>query len=870
MKDKIIATIVFLGVIGIGVTIYLNYYTKQQNLSPQEKPPVVDDENNNFQEENDDEQSDNSVVEDETIATPEVSTDQPFPDEAVNKPTVPVQNPETSDDSESIEQPGNNEQPVIPENPEDSIEDLLITNDMIINGVYTISNQKYNSITLSSDIENYAKIVFDNIEINEYLTLENPGRYQLDVMDSSVPVMLVTNNMGAAFSFRSIVYTTMNKSLPGATVNFKGDNKVQSISIGSNIEVNGTTSVSNIEILNANEVVLNIPSQNLFIDTVGVVVVNKETNAITNMTRGAEINVNASVANMTNLKGSTIRISEGNTITNFHNLGENTSISGNGSVVNMRIEANDTRIYTSVTNNVEASDSIDYLIRQESKINIIRIQSREQGSVTFTLSESVPLTLKDVSVICMAGKSIDLFHLTSSDNKTYTLTTNYYKNDSYSLYITLPNGNIISRDFDTDYANPQVTDIVLERKSDTEAILKLYGVDEGGQIYYILQEKTVKENIDASTIKLEGKAEAVKVGFNSIVVKNLEPGKSYNLYYVIEGFYQNITNVKGPFEISNQVKEENQSKYVIEYAKEEISNRFVFTLNRVPEKELTLEDFEIECPTGDNLTIENATFYVSPNLKTYIIVVPNNYAHKDNEYNVKIRVSENETIEKYFVTHMNPPSITNDVDGVVRTSKTSALFTFDSDEPGTVYYGIYEWNGGIYDYNSTTPFASDIISGTISGKSQPLNRGANTINIDLSDIDVTRTTRFWALFVDEVGNYRVGFVNHYRIPEYVETTEPDSELAIIDFTHTNETFNVTFNQNIGDEISPSDVSIAVKGAGSLPGKLLFATMYDEGANKVTIHIQNNLPLPVGIYEISIYATDQNGNAVVLTKVFEIK
>ena len=40
------------------------------------------------------------------------------------------------------------------------------------------------------------------------------------------------------------------------------------------------------------------------------------------------------------------------------------------------------------------------------------------------------------------------------------------------------------------------------------------------------------------------------------------------------------------------------------YAKEEISNRFVFKLNRAPEKELTLEDFQIDCPSDSSLTIK--------------------------------------------------------------------------------------------------------------------------------------------------------------------------------------------------------------------------------------------------------------------------
>ncbi len=826
------------------------------SVKPEEKPIISD------------KPSEPVVPEDpETPEDPEI----PVVPEQPTKPEEPVQPeiPEQPTEPSVPEKPEEPELPSKPEIPEEKpVTDLVITNSMLSGGVYKVANKKYNTITISN-IEENAKIILESVTVNENLVLIQPGKYQLDIMNSTVPDMLITN-ISQIYSFKARAMNSRNKVLEGATINFE-ESRVDNISIHSNVEINGTNIVPNIDVNTADEVVLNIPSRNLSLNTNGVVAINKSADSIENVGMGAEININASVTELTNTRSSTIRISEGNTVTHFYNQGENTIVSGNGTITNTKISANNTRIYTEVTHVPEVDEDIDYLVRKESQIRIVDATSKTQGSVTFTLSEPVELTLNDISVICSAGKNISLFHLTTKDNTTYTLTTSYYKNPSYGLYITLPNGNIISKNFETDYANPTATDVVTERISVTEANLKLYGVDEGGTLYYVLEDIATRSMVSASDIKQNGKSEPVKVGFNHITIKELEPGKSYNLYYIMEGYFSNTTSINGPFTIESQSKEVEQSKYEIIYAKEEIRNRFVFKLNRVPEKELTLQDFEIHCPSDSSLTTKGATFYVSPDLLTYIIVIPDNYGHKDNEYTVKVQVSNDEKIEKSFATHMNPPVITGAVDGVVRDSESTAKFTFNSDEAGTVYYGIYEWNGGIYDYNTSTPFATDVITGRINSQKQVLHAGLNTIEFDLSNVTVTKNTRIWALFVDEVGNYRVGFVDHYKIPEYVEPKPPESEstLEIVYFKFTNNNFfEIEFNEEIFYNIEASDVSLSVAGSGSLPSKLLYI-IDNSMPKKVTIKVQN-YTLPMGEYELTILATDKNEKEVKLVRKVEVK
>lgn len=793
-----------------------------------------------------------------------------------NLPSNP-ENPIIPEEPINPEEPVTPHPPSIPENPinppvvpdDKELDDLVITSSMLENNTYKIANKNYNTITISSDILENSKITFENIKIKDSLILVKPDKYQLDIINTSIPYMTVENYSITPFSLRAKSLFNFNKTLPGPTVNFYNGSNVQNIAINSNIEINGENTVPNITVKEAKEVVLNIKSKNLVLDTSGIVNVNKSVENLVNH-GSANINLNASINTLNNKNSSTIRISENNTITNFHNEGINTSVLGSGTLTNAAINATNTKIYTDVTNKPEVSENIDYFIRKEVDVNISDIKSPAQGTVVFTLSEPVKLSLNDISVICTAGKNISLFNLTTSDDITYTLTTSYYKNNSYAFYITLPNGNIISKSFSTEYENPTVTNVVTERISANNATLKLYGVDEGGTIYYIIEEASSREVLNASEILAKGKSASVKVGFNNISITGLEANKAYNLYYTIEGYFANVSSVAGPILISDTIKEVPESSYKIVYAKEEISNHFVFKLNRIPEKELTLKDFEINCPTDSSLTLTEANLYVSPDLLTYIIDIPDNYGHKDNEYIVKIQVSDTEKIEQPFEVHLNPPVITGAVDNVIRTSLETAQISFNSDKEGEVYYGIFDWNGGIYDYNSSTPIAKDVLTGLIPSTKQVLYKGSNTIEFALNNINVTKNTRFWALFIDTYGNYRVGFVDHYKIPDYIEQEPaPDSSLKIKDFKFTSHNFfEIEFTEEYLYNITADDIVVSVVNQGYLPAKLLFI-IDNSIPKKVTIKIANHTLTP-GLYNLAINVTDQNKKEVRISKEFEVK
>lgn len=872
----------------ISLTVGIVFFTRDNKLDDK-KPQEPTDVNQDNKVDNNKKPTIPSDSENkDTINTDLTNQDNVNDDNSSLVSTKPSSNGTSNKKPNNSGNAGNNnnnnstEKPIIPDIPSvpsvpEELEDLFIDNSMVTNGAISVSNKKYDTITINSDIAANVKITLNNVETKNGLILYSPKNYQLDITNSNLPSVSVASNIMrmSFFSLRARTYNTMNKSLEGPTINLNGTS-VGTINIESNVEINSTTNVDTIFVNAGSTVVLNVPTKNAILNTQGVVSINQKVDSLVNSGLGANIIVNAPVTTFENEEKSTIRINSNQTVSNFTNKGANTIVSGNGTITDANVEANNTQIYTNVTNTPVISNDVDYVIRKEQQIGLNWVRSTSQSSVSFELSEPVQLTIKDISVICTAGKSISLYKLTTKDNKTYNLSTSYYKNNSYGLYITLPNGNIISQDFDTDYANPTVDNVVVERISDNEATLELYGIDEGGHLYYVIQNEETRETISSETVKANGTSVAVKVGYNKVSIKGLEAGKTYNIYYALEGFFDNLAKAQGPFEIPAQVKPKDTNEYQITYAAEEISNRFVFTLNKIPNKELTLNDFQIICPTEHNLTINGATFNVTPNGLTYVIVVPDNYGHKDNKYTVRIKISDEETIESSFVSHFDPPAITDAVDNVKRTGENTAKFNFYSDEAGTMYYGVFEWNGAIYAHNSSTPFAHDILNkvnaGNLEGiKQHVLTAGQNTVNIDLTGITITRNTRVWALFIDYDGNYRTGFVDHYKIPENIEPEKPDtpeSTLKIIKFdVRDNNYFSIDFNETIS-WITQDDLEISIVKGGSLPSKLSYS-IYNDEPKHLSIGL-NGYTLTAGTYRLTIHAMDANETPVDIVQEFEIK
>ena len=118
----------------------------------------------------------------------------------------------------------------------------------------------------------------------------------------------------------------------------------------------------------------------------------------------------------------------------------------------------------------------------------------------------------------------------------------------------------------------------------------------------------------------KGYKQEMKTGFNQVLIKGLRKDVKYQLYYVLESHVGGRTSdVLGPIEVSGKVQEDpNLSKeYRIESVEESPKNTITVVLNKAPQERLTLQNFSFICPTGSDITIDNARLEVSEDGKRY-------------------------------------------------------------------------------------------------------------------------------------------------------------------------------------------------------------------------------------------------------------
>lgn len=800
-------------------------------------------------------------------------------------PEVPGESvdPETPEVPGESEKPGNPEKPEVPVEPEKPVTDITISKDDLVNGVVTISNKEYEIITIDSSVVN-AKVVLENVEIKEKLILEDKVQYQVDIKNSTVPYIKVgkdelTRNRNSLLN--------INKNISGPTLHLENVKEINNVEINGNASINGESKISNLNLLNGT-LFLDVPTEVMAINEDSIyadITINKSVNEINDSGSGTSIGVNANVERVSsNGNKSNIYIKEGVIVGKATINGDSIKIMGNGTLNAVEINGDNAGVYTETPKENVVINEVanNVFVGREDKYEISAVTPKQQGVIEFTLNEktSRPLTTADISIICQGGNSMSVFSVTTTDNQKYTLNTSYYKDNTYELYITLPNGNIISKEFDYSYNHPTASKVTVDRTSQTEAVLDVYGVDEGGYLYYKLVEKTnfrSNNNIIAEDIKKTGTKVFMKTEYNEIAISELEENKEYELYYVMEGYDGRTSPVYGPLELGTYVEKPEADTYKLDYAAEVESNKFVFTFNKPVKGDLKLEDFKIICPSESALTTKGARFIVSPDKQTYTIIVPDNYGHKDNKYTVSVNMPDGTVATGSFRSHFNPPVTSGAV--IDHYAKDKMKFEFNSDEHGTLYYGIYEWNNSVFAGDSTTPMAEDVLSGKVKGTKADLNAGYNELDIDLSGYELTKNSRLWVLYVDYDNNYRNGFVDHYKIPEFIggngeEEEEDKSSLDInnieVDEGWMGTLLNLTFNEDLTSTFGQNNIKLQSLSGVNLPAKIGMSVSFpSDKANYASIEFMG-LFLESGDYRITIETFDSNDNPVKIVKEFTVE
>ncbi|WP_370831744.1 hypothetical protein [Clostridium sp.] len=500
----------------------------------------------------------------------------------------------------------------------------------------------------------------------------------------------------------------------------------------------------------------------------------------------------------------------------------------------------------------------------QDEIFIERVQT-EPGKVIVTLSQatSSPVLQKGISILCNSGGAdMTILGVTTKDNKVYEITTAYYKDNLYEIYMDIPEGITISKVFEVRTDAPILSNINVERINEGNADF-FFVSDSQGTIYYLLQERANTVSImrssvpSAENIKADGIKKNLKFQSNNIRINNLKSDTEYEIYYLLVDEDNKESLVQGPVIISaSPVKEPDLNEINIIDAK--ATNRyFDITLDKAPTEELTLDNLSISCPASSQLHLGKIEKLSDTKYRAYM---KDGYFFMDkNHYTIVITYSDN-TISKYkFYVDLSWPEFS--LPTIKRDSVTSAKFNFKVNEDGDMWYIILDTS----DIYNTKVTVDEVIS---NGKKVSFTAGNNEIILE----GITENSKsLWFVSEDKLGN-RPSFVDAIKIPDApLEPETPDvpenpnkvaiesieaslgetwmgKECTVIDIV-----FNEEFNQFI---VGTSDIMIRKKGSSSyFNGYRDLSTALTGRHLEISISKNGGTVLEAGEYDIEITLDD---------------
>lgn len=651
-----------------------------------------------------------------------------------------------------------------------------------------IKNDEY-KVAATSKVRNYKKVIVDSSVKNGEIILENIRVRELQV-EADASCTITANNV----SFDKISKgAAVSRATGNLVLNLGTGSNVAELSASSNMTVTGNLKIAKVTVAEkVSGFVMNVPAEKLTV---------------------AE-----------NAAGSTIVVNK--EVEDAVLSGNNSTISGKGKIDKVEDKGNNT-VEVEVVEQVPTNSIKSVVVRGMNRM-IVTLEKATDGS----------LQIEDMNILCHGGKPMTILNVETADNQVYTVTTSYFaKDDTYTFSIGLGNGKIIQKEFSYKVDCPTVSDATVLRREETVAELNLFDVDEGGYVYVYIPGHTqvgrAADEISVETVK-KGYKQEMKTGFNQVLIKGLRKDVKYQLYYVLESHVGGRTSdVLGPIEVSGKVQEDpNLSKeYRIESVEESPKNTITVVLNKAPQEILTLQNFSFICPTGSDITIDNARLEVSEDGKRYKIIIPENYGHKDNRYIAKVTFADGTVATSSFIVEYNPPRITEEK--VERISATRVKYTFTSDESGYLYYGTYIWNGENAAYNNT-PKGDDLISGKRKSTKIKMNAGLNTVEFDFNGTDKD----IFALHVDDKGNY-AGYTARSVIPAYEPPVVPEEPKVAIESIVYNKAwsddwetyFDVTFTKGLDDFPNQRYIKIEVIEGTSPGNRIMWSNTFKDSEQK---------------------------------------
>lgn len=565
------------------------------------------------------------------------------------------------------------------------------------------------------------------------------------------------------------------------------------------------------------------------------------------------------------------------------------TIEGNGKVSTVKADANDIKIQTQNTQvivaegvtGVIASDKpikdetttsttpqdtesnedeeVEETPEEEAPVevstSIVKVETVRNGLVRFELNEALEkaLTLDQIHILCTSGgKDMTILDINTSDNRVYELTTSYFDDNTYRLYVYLEEENFVEKDFISKYDCAEISSMEMTRTSGTTATFS-YVSDAPGKFYYKLSKEgvvaraAITEEPTAEELIEKGVESTMDLHLNTLQIEGLEEGVAYTLYYVAVDTTNRITPVKSisiPLEV---VEEPTQNEITIEEATPyyqpgdlfDENYYFVFKLSEPTKTTLTLDQFEIVCPLDGTLTLGRVE---TKDNQTYTVYMKKGYVPKErNTFKVTITFENDSVATKGFYVDLTAPIIKSAEVKVVATDKIEVKL--DSNEGGKLYYKILDHVE--QDISAKDP--SDIYK---TGTQVDLSYGVNLFE------DIVATEGQWFCYAteDQYGNRQFSY-GYQQVPKYVASEEPEeNQLAIesIEFMPGwQSALKVTFNQSVDVTLYENNV----KSISGLSGKL--ATSISGGGKERIITLMDpTIKLEAGEHTLILEINNQ--------------
>lgn len=466
---------------------------------------------------------------------------------------------------------------------------------------------------------------------------------------------------------------------------------------------------------------------------------------------------------------------------------------GNAGSNNNNSSSNESNGNNNIGNNGNPSTDTgnSQTIAQQSGLQIVNVESVENGKVRLTLNKAYPeLKQEMLSIICTTGGS-DMTILgiqPSSDYKTFDISTTYYDDNGYSLAIVFADNSLIEKSFVSKYDCPQLTSVTTTRTSDTEAMMN-YIADEAGTFYYILKEDTtlrmrtkavhqVPNELDGVTeddmlqngTKVEMKSQA-----NEFKIDGLKQGSAYTMYYMAASKDGKTTLIK-KITIDSEVvagdsssisieKAEGYYKYVSFFGE---NYRYEITLSEPTKEALTLDNFKVSCPIG-NLTIGRVETTDNQHYTVYmrVGVIPqgNNY------FTATITFNDGTSAQKSFYVDFDAPLIATTSSSVRRTGEKELEVTLKSNEEGSIYWTLLQASDD-FDPQSIKSQDPKLVMDANPTK-QALVSGDGKFTILLNE--VPQKDSYFAFVTEDANGNRSEFIYYLVVPEYVPPVDSGTE-----------------------------------------------------------------------------------------------